>query len=245
MIYAFPELYNEQYQSYRDDLRFYADLAQDYGAPVLELGAGTARVSMHLAKVGFKVKGLELSAEMIRSAHERIKEAKLSSLIDMQEADMRKFNLSETFSLIIAPFNALMHLYSLKDQDAALRCVKQHLKPDGVFAFDLYNPQFVHLEQLTKVDEWAQLGGTQTELFLYQSHDQDKQILSSTYYLDELQEDGFLKRKIATLKQRYYHRFELERALQQAGFEHLRFFGDFDRSPYSADAPHLIVLAKV
>ena len=42
MIYNLPELYDEQYQHYREDLNFYRQLAHDYGSPVLELGAGTA-----------------------------------------------------------------------------------------------------------------------------------------------------------------------------------------------------------
>ena len=43
------ELYDLQYRSYRDDLPFYTRLADDYGGPVLELGAGTARVAAALA----------------------------------------------------------------------------------------------------------------------------------------------------------------------------------------------------
>ena len=40
-LYDLPELYDEQYLRYRDDLGFYLRLAEDYGGPVLELGAGT------------------------------------------------------------------------------------------------------------------------------------------------------------------------------------------------------------
>ena len=245
MIYQLPELYDEQYQNYRDDLHFYTQLATDYGSPVLELGAGTGRVSLHLAKAGFRVRGLELSAEMLAEGQKRIAEARLTEFVRLELADIRKFDLSETYPLIIAPFNVLMHLYSLKDQDAALACVCKHLKPEGLFAFDLYNPNFANLEQLTRIDEWDAVGGPSSELFLYQRHDKDKQILSSKYYLDSTDESGFLQRKTATLTQRYYSRFELERALIQAGFKHIRFLGEFDRSPYRTDAAHLIALARV
>ncbi len=245
MIYQFPELYDEQYQTYREDLHFYSQLASDYGSPVLELGAGTGRVSLHLAKAGFEVRGLELSAEMLAEGKKRITKAKLDDLVKLEPGDMRDFDLGQSYPLVIAPFNALMHLYTLKDQDIAFACIRKHLKPDGLFAFDLYNPNFASLEQLTRLDEWDTVGGQNSELFLYQSHDQDKQILTSKYYLDSTDEAGFLKRKMAVLTQRYYTRFELERALTQAGFKHIRFFGEFDRSPYSTEAGHLIGLAKV
>ncbi|MCA9837015.1 MAG: class I SAM-dependent methyltransferase [Trueperaceae bacterium] len=244
MIYQFPELYQEQYQHYRDDLYFYTQLAQDYGSPVLELGAGTGRVSLHLGKSGFEVLGLELSPQMLGLGRQRLREAGLEHSVRLEPGDMRTFDLRETYPLIIAPFNALMHLYTLKDQDAAFGCIRRHLKPDGLFAFDLYNPNFVNLEQLTRLDEWADVGGDNSELFIYQSHDHDKQVLTSKYYLDSVDESGYLTRKTAVLTQRYYMRFELERALIQAGFSHLRFFGEFDRSPYSKDAGHLIGLVK-
>jgi len=244
MIYSLPDLYDEQYKNYRDDLRFYNDLAQDYGSPVLELGAGTARVSLSLAKAGHRVKGIELSEAMIQKATKRIEDANLSNKITLECSDMRDFDLGETFPLIIAPFNALMHLYTLKDQDNAFASVRKHLAKGGLFAFDLYNPNFENLEQLTKVDEWDSVGGDNSDLFLYQSDDRDKQVVTSTYYLDSVNEEGFLQRNKAVLTQRYYYRFELERALMQAGFQHLRIFGDFDRSRYETTARHLIVLAS-
>lgn len=244
MIYNLPDLYDEQYKNYRDDLRFYNDLAQDYGSPVLELGAGTARVSMSLAKAGHNVRGIELSENMLEKARACIQEANLDNLVKLELSDMRDFDLRETFPLIIAPFNALMHLYTLKDQNAAFACVQKHLAAGGLFAFDLYNPNFENLNQLTKVDEWENVGGDSSDLFLYQSDDRNKQVVTSTYYLDSVNEAGLLQRRKAVLTQRYYYRFELERALQQAGFKHLRVFGDFDRSRYETSAPHLIVLAS-
>jgi SAM-dependent methyltransferase len=197
-----------------------------------------------LAKAGFKLKGLELSSEMLVKAVSKAEAAGLSELVSFQQADMRSFALAERYALILVPFNALMHLYTLKDQDDALSCIYKHLKEEGLLALDLYNPRFENLEVLTKQAEWDKVGGQHSELFLYQSHDADKQILNSTYYLDTVNQEAYLQRKTATLKQRYYTRFELERALLYAGFKHLRFFGDFDRSPYSIASSHLIVLAK-
>ena len=77
-----------------------------------------------------------------------------------------------------------------------------------------------------------------------QHHDPDAQIITSHYYLDQVDEQSILKRQKRTLTQRYFRRFELERMLHQAGFTQIQLYGDFDKSRYSAAAPHLIGLAR-
>ena len=138
------ELYDLQYRTYRDDLPFYTRLADDYGGPVLELGAGTARVSAALARAGHEVVALEPSPEMIRRGQKRLAEAHLENVTYVR-GDMRTTRLERQFPLVIAPFNTLMHLYTMSDQDAALQTVKAHLAPGGRFAFDLYTPNFGEL----------------------------------------------------------------------------------------------------
>ena len=158
---------------------------------------------------------------------------------------MREVRLNQRFPLVIAPFNTLMHAYTLADQDATLRTVREHLEPGGRFAFDLYNPNienFGAFGVLRLEPEWSHIGNNEGDLFLVQHHDPDAQMITSHYYLDQ-NEQGVLKRQKSTLIQRYFTRFEVERMLYQAGFTQLHLYGDFDKRRYSADAPHLIGLA--
>ena len=121
------DLYDLQYARYRDDLSFYTRLADDYGSPVLELGAGSARVSVALARAGHAVTAVELSGEMIERGQVRLQEVGLRERVTYHEGDMREVRLNQRFPLVIAPFNTLMHAYTLADQDATLRTVKEHL----------------------------------------------------------------------------------------------------------------------
>jgi SAM-dependent methyltransferase len=243
-IYDLAELYDQQYTYYREDLHFYTALAHDYGSPVLELGAGTARVSVALAKAGHKVTAIEFSQAMLERGLERLQQEGLSEKINLQQGDMRTLELAQTFPLIIAPFNTLMHAYTLGDQDATLATVKKHLRSDGVFAFDLYNPNFRELNVLKREAEWNHIGEGNTELFIYQSQDADNQILESRYYLDTIENNGNVVRQTAVLRQRYYTHFELERMLYQAGFKHIQIYGGFDKRRYSSSASHMVVVAK-
>jgi SAM-dependent methyltransferase len=245
MIYNFPDFYDEQYQHYREDLSFYVSLANDYGSPVLELGAGTARVSLALAKAGYAVTGIELSEAMVEKGRQRMIEENVGHLVTLQQGDMRKVQLSKTFPVVIAPFNTLMHVYTMQEQDATLETVKNHLGSGGVFAFDLYNPNFTQLNVLKREAEWGHVGGEHAELFLYQTHDADTQVLESRYYLDTVQQDGTLTRHTSVLRQRYYTRFEIERMLKQHGFQNVQIYGGFDKRRYSTKENVMVVVAKI
>ena len=245
MIYDLAELYDEQYAYYREDIPFYTRLADDYGSTVLELGSGTGRLSVALAQAGCQVTGIELADAMYQRGLARLEEENLANSVHFIQADMRDFALEKTFDVIIAPFNTLMHAYTLADQDATFARVREHLAVGGVFAFDLYNPNFAQLNRLRREAEWTHVGGEKSELFVYQANDPDTQTLMSRYYLDSVRADGSLGRRTATLTQRYYSRFELTRALAQAGFADLTLYGDFDKSRYSSAAPKMVGLARL
>ena len=105
--------------------------------------------------------------------------------------DMTDFKLEQKFLLIIAPFNALMHLYSLTDQDRALEMVRHHLEPNGVFAFDLYQPKF-GLEGVLRHEgeTFLEPDGSRMDVFVLQRIDRLAQMAFTTYHLDSISSTG-------------------------------------------------------
>lgn len=235
-----PELYDLQYEAYRDDIPFYLRLADELGGPVLELGAGTGRVTQALAAAGHAVVAVDASAAMLERAAVRLAGA---SDVELLQADMRALAVGRQFPLVLAPFNTLMHAYTLTDQDRTLASVVAHLAPGGTFAFDVYQPHLGPLDVVRREPSWAELGDG-TELFLVQHHDPDAQLVTSQYYFDRRLPTGLIERRRAGLTQRYYHRFELERALSQAGFSRVRLFGGFDRSRLASESKMIVGLAS-
>jgi len=235
-----PELYDLQYAAYRDDIPYYLRLADEFGGPVLELGAGTGRVTEALARAGHQVVAVDVSPAMLGRAEERLRGL---SGIELVPADMRSLALGREFPLVLAPFNTLMHAYGMKDQDRLLAGVKGHLATGGTFAFDVFQPHLGPLGVVRREPTWADLGQG-ADLFLVQHHDPEAQLVESLYYLDERRPDGTLGRRRARLVQRYFNRYELERALAQAGFGTVRLFGDFDRSRLLASSPMIVGLAR-
>ncbi|HLR46771.1 MAG TPA: methyltransferase domain-containing protein [Deinococcales bacterium] len=243
-IYEAPDIYDLQYESYRTDVPWYAGLADNEGGPVLELGCGTGRLTEALARAGADVTGLELSGEMLERARRR-----LGSRAVLVQGDMRQpqdsFLENGSFRLVLAPFNVLMHLYTLDDQDAALAGAYALLEPGGLLALDLDVPDIGPPDDIIQATpEWNHLAGPGGQVFMRQLHDPLKQVITSHYLLDSVTEDGFVKRRELSLRQRYWRHFEVRRALRQAGFRQIRFYGGFDRRRFDEHAEHMVVTCR-
>lgn len=243
-LYDLADLYDAQYRRYRDDLAFYRRLVEDHGGPVLELGCGSGRVTLELARAGAEVVALDLNEAMLERAGARLRDAAVDDRVELRRGDMRALELRRSFALVLAPFNTLMHAYSLDEQDATLAGARRHLRAGGAFACDCFVPRFGTLGVVRQEAEWDEVGGDRSELFLVQRHDPSRQLIESRYHLDTVAPNGALTRRRATLVQRYFHRFELERALQQADFGRVQVFGGFDRRPPAPDARVLVALAR-
>jgi SAM-dependent methyltransferase len=241
---SLAELYERQYANYLDDIAFYARLAERENAQnILELGAGAGRVSVALARRSLNITGIELSPAMLeRGKQFAVRE---NANVNFVLGDMTNFKLEQKFPLIIAPFNALMHLYSLIDQDRTLEMVRVHLEPNGVFAFDLYQPRF-GLEGVLRHEgeTFLEPDGSRMDVFVLQRIDRAAQMAFTTYHLDSISSSGNLSRQILELQQRYFTRFEVERWLRTHGFR-AEFQGDFEGSRLTDSSPNMVVVARL
>jgi len=118
----------------RDDLDFWRKLAERYqGARVLELGAGSGRVTAALAPSAGELLGVDISPELMRLARPRLSDWPHARLV---LADMLALPFREPFDLIVAADDPMSHLVEAADRDRALRVVAQHLSPGGRFVLD-------------------------------------------------------------------------------------------------------------
>ncbi|GGJ19328.1 class I SAM-dependent methyltransferase [Deinococcus roseus] len=235
------DLYQQQYAGYYDDIHFYARLAERVGGKVLELGAGSGRVTIPLARRGLEVTALELSAKMLDHARSYAQQEGVE--VQWVEGDMRQFDLHDTFDLVIAPFNALMHLYTPQDQKKALQCISKHLAPSGTLAFDVYVPNFGLEGVLRHEGETFITPEFRRDVFVMQRIDQVKQLATTQYLVDTTDNAGLLRREHHTLTQRYFTRYELEWMLDSVGLE-AQFSGSFSGDPLTAQSHVMVVQAS-
>ncbi|HEV2813715.1 MAG TPA: class I SAM-dependent methyltransferase [Solirubrobacteraceae bacterium] len=119
--------------SYAADLPLWRELAAAEGGPVLDVGAGTGRVTTDLAGRGVDVHALDVDAELLDALRRR------APAVPVHVADARDFALPLRFPLVIAPMQTVQLLGGPRGREAFLRCARRHLRPGGLLAAALAN----------------------------------------------------------------------------------------------------------
>ena len=116
--------------AYAADFAVWDELADRCGDPILELGAGTGRLAIHLARRGHRVIGLDYEEELIAAQRERAAGLPVTPLL----ADARGFELPEPVALALAPMQLLQMLANRAERLACLDSVAAQLLPGGRLA---------------------------------------------------------------------------------------------------------------
>src|SRR5262249_61123913 len=96
----------------RQDIDFFVQTAQASGGPVLEVGSGTGRVLIPIARAEVQITGFDLSPNMLQVCQRRLlaEPEAVRSRVTLKQGEMRDFDLSGTFNLVILPFSTLIRL---------------------------------------------------------------------------------------------------------------------------------------
>ena len=250
--YADAALYDYEYRRRRADVAFYKELARrrlgDAGR-ILELGAGTGRLTIPLARAGYEVVALDAAPAMLARLRARV-EALPSAVrrrVTVVRGDLRDFALPGRFGLAVSAFNVLEHLYTRSEVDACLRAVRRHLARGGAFAFDVQLPDLTWLAR----DPWKRWARTRftdpttkRKMIYSTNHEYDpiSQIALIRLYYEPADGDG--PTKIVKLSQRKFFPAELEALVAHAGYRVVARYGDFDWRPLEAGAESQVVIAE-
>jgi ubiquinone/menaquinone biosynthesis C-methylase UbiE len=126
----------------QNDVEFYLEQAAVAGGPVLDLGGGTGRVALPLARAGYEVTLVDRSDAMLRRADEKLTELPpdVGGRVRIVNGDIADFELRNEYGLAIAPFRAFQALLTPAAQRSCVRSVQRHLVPGGWFVVQLFDP---------------------------------------------------------------------------------------------------------
>lgn len=153
------EYYDAEYEHkdmLREDVPFFLDHLPKRQR-ILELGCGTGRAAIALAKAGHSVVGVDYAADVLRLA--RIKRD-AAGLTDRQlrlvrgDATCLRLGAGERFDWVCILFNTFLGFTTLEQQDRVLASVRRHLRPGGRLWIDIFQPnlELIARERSTNID---------------------------------------------------------------------------------------------
>ena len=201
---------------------------------VLDLACGPGRHSVALAKRGFRVTGVDLSAFLLGEARQQARAQGVN--VEWVREDMRRFARPESFDLVISLFTSFGYFESRDDDLSVLRNIRASLRPGGALVIETrgkevlarrFVPTISHelddsrllVERHQVVDDWTRLRNEWTVI---------EGGGATTFKFDVTVYSG------QELKDRLFH----------AGFASVRLFGGYDGRKFALDAERLIAVAR-
>jgi ubiquinone/menaquinone biosynthesis C-methylase UbiE len=229
----------------RRDVSFWRRMAARASGRVLELGCGTGRVSIPVAKSGARLVGIDRSSAMLAQALTR--SARARTRVSWLQGDIRSlpFRASARFDLVMAPYGILQSLVDDRDLDATFASVRRVLARGGTFGIDLVPDLPVWKEYRRKVRFRGSRRGGKSQVTLIESVKQHRAKQLTIFDQEYVEQRGTARRR---------HRFSLvfrtltvpqmTRRLERAGFRVDAVLGDYDGKPWDSRADVWVILAR-
>ena len=239
--------YDIIHDSLVEDIGLWQSLAGRTDKPVLEIGAGTGRITVALALAGYSVVGIDASPAMLGRARQRAESAGID--ISFIEGRLPDLVLEAAhYGLAIFPLDVFLYCEDAEEQLVSLRLAAEALHFNGLLALDLPGPA-LWLDPDSNGQPILVFSGTGPDggpFDAWQLHEDDlarqTRLLRVTY--EQLGSDGIVRRTQAEHELRYLYPFECEHLLQRAGLALVDVYGDYDLGPLTNDSERMILLAR-
>jgi SAM-dependent methyltransferase len=241
------ELYDILCQGLDYGIDFYVGLAREAKGPVLDIACGTGRVLLPVLQAGVDADGLDLFQPMLDTAHRKAAALGLSPRLYC--GDMTDFQLPRRYALITISFNAFCHMLTTDDQLRCLSCIRRHLLPGGLLAFDGGFPGLPWIgaaqDQRVLEGEFPHPHTGQTvRMYDTRGFDRVAQVQRSRNEIELDEVDGTTRIiHRSEFLVRWTYKPEMELLLRTAGYARYEICGGFDRRPLTQETDALVVLA--
>jgi SAM-dependent methyltransferase len=235
----------------RRDVPFWRQLASQARGRVLELGCGTGRVAIPMARAGIELVGIDRSGPMLARAVKRMSASRSRASFGRRgslafvRGDIRALPFrARGFAMVLAPYGVLQSLLTETDLAATLESVRYVLRPGGTFGLDLVPDVPNWREYRNRVQLHGRVAGG-GRLTLIESVRQDRRRHVTTF------EQRYVERRESSIRE---HRFELTfrtlslpemtSRLERSGFAVDAVLGDYRGGPWDPRSDVWILVAK-
>jgi SAM-dependent methyltransferase len=226
------------------DLDFFLDEAMRVGGPVLELMAGTGRVSIPLLQAAVDLTCVDNSPAMLSVFRDKLRQQRLSA--ELIQADVCELSLDRRFDLIFIPFHSFAEIKEPGRQRRALARIHAHLADDGRFICTLHNPS-VRLQaadgRRRQLGEFPLPGAGKTlVLSIVERYDPAARVVTGTQFYEMRNSQGNTISEDAVDIRHYVHdRNGFEGLLENAGFVISSLFGDYRRASFESETSPFMI----
>ena len=230
----------------KDDLEFYRELAVRSGESALELGVGTARVAIPLARAGVRVVGLDNSEYMLEVAREKLaKEPEVvQDRVTLSRGDMMNLQLDQTFSFVYLPASTFDHCVTVQDRTRCLSGIYHHLEEQGKFAFDIEQVSLDKPAATWWIDRKETNHDETVVRSIFTRRDLARRICNMDLFFDVYQKGKLVDRYHEYGEVAILFKDEVENLLKQAGFRVEAIYGDFDKSEFRRDSSRAVFVTN-
>ena len=230
----------------KDDLEFYKELAVRSGESALELGVGTARVAIPLARAGVRVVGLDNSEYMLEMAREKLaKEPEaVQDRVTLSRGDMTNLQLDQTFSFVYLPASTFDHCVTVQDRARCLRGIYHHLEEQGKFAFDIEQVKPDKPAATWWIDRKETNHDETVVRSIFTRRDMTRRICNMDLFFDVYRNGKLVDRYHEYGEVAILFKEEVETLLKQAGFRVEAIYGDFDKAEFRRDSPRAVFVTS-
>ncbi|HEY7415838.1 MAG TPA: class I SAM-dependent methyltransferase [Ktedonobacteraceae bacterium] len=257
-VYRHPEDYDLEVAARNiDDISFWTNLLRcERPASVLEIGCGTGRLTLPLARagaeLGFTITGLDLEPAMLIRARLRagMEPTPVREVLHFIEGDVRFLQAEQRFDVVLMPYGVAHHLTCLDDQLAAWHCVHKLLVPHGLFAIDVNAPDFSLLARSLEGSEryidldFQSNDGHHLRRSVATYHSPAHQQILQDYEYEVANPDGTRRCYHSPFYMHVYYPYELKLLFQLTGFCVQGLLGSYTGEPFGDSSPLMLALAR-
>ncbi|MGH7455934.1 MAG: class I SAM-dependent methyltransferase [bacterium] len=213
------------------DIPFFVSETKSVKGPVLELTAGTGRLSLPLIEAGATLTCVDSSRAMLDILSRKLGQRGLHA--DIHCADVCRLSLPARFELAILPFQAFMEIVGEENQRAALAAVFTCLAPGGRFICMLHNPAIRRKQVdgvLRLVGQFPTEDGT---LVVSGFEHGGNPVVSRQQFFEFFGSDGHLLwKRLLPMEFAFVEKDAFEQMAQSASFRVAQLYGSYDRAPF-------------
>ena len=254
MYDSMARYYDIVHSSLSADREYVLGLAKGAGGPILELGCGTGRLLLPLARAGHTVTGIDNTPAMLARARTRLDQEPLDvqQRVALVEADMKTLSLPQAdryFSLILLPYNTLLHFQTDEIQQL-LRNASRYLHLEGRLFIDVINPFLVDgasndpeptMENIYFGQETGETIRQMSQSWLVPT---EQRLHTSWIFEIEIASERDPTRTTIDFDYWYLYPHQLELLLQQSGYRLEQLVGDYDGTPFDEKSARLLMTAR-